>query len=207
MTPYERYFYFIARRGFRKAGNIVRKPEFLGLTQQYNEQELILALKARNPQAFGYLYDNYSSSLYSIILQIVQNTAVANDVLQEVFMNIWRRIETYDATKGKLFTWMLNISRNASIDLLRSRDYKNNLKNQELKDNVHQEVQSTQISTDAIGLRKFLTKLRPDHRVLIELFYFKGYTQDEISEIEGVPLGTVKTRIRNALLQLREFLK
>jgi RNA polymerase sigma factor (sigma-70 family) len=179
----------------------------LGLTVTYNEKELVAALKARNNQAFGYLYDNYSGSLYSIILQIVQNPTLANDVLQVVFVNIWRKIETYDPAKGRLFTWMLNISRNASIDLLRSKNYQDNKKNQELKDNVYLGTQSTQISTDAIGLTRFLAKLRPDYRVLIELAYFKGCTHEEIAEIEHIPLGTVKTRIRNALMQLREFLK
>ncbi|MFI5124188.1 MAG: RNA polymerase sigma factor [Chitinophagales bacterium] len=179
----------------------------MDLTPSYSEYELITALKNRDNQAFEYLYDHYSGSLYSIILQIVQNATLANDVLQDVFVNIWRRIETYDSAKGRLFTWLLNISRNASIDLLRSRNYLNSRKNQELTDNVYGIGQSTQTSTDSIGLNKFLAKLRPDHRVLIELAYFKGYTHEEIAHIEDIPLGTVKTRIRNALLQLREYLK
>ncbi len=166
-----------------------------------------MALKTRNNQAFEYLYDHYSGSLYGIILQIVQNSTFANDVMQEVFVNIWRKIETYDPAKGRLFTWMLNISRNASIDLLRSRNYQNSQKNQELTDSVYGSDQVTQTSTDSIGLTKFLVKLRPDHRVLIELAYFKGYTHEEIAKIQDIPLGTVKTRIRNALLQLREYLK
>jgi len=179
----------------------------LGVSIVYNEQELIAALKARDDQAFGYLYDHYSGSLYSIILQIVKSPEIASDVLQEVFVNIWRKIESYDAVKGRLFTWMLNISRNASIDLLRSKNYQNSRKNQEITDNVYGSDQVTQTSIDSIGLTKFLGKLRPEQRVLIELAYFKGYTHDEIAQIEDIPLGTVKTRIRNALLQLREYLK
>ena len=179
----------------------------MGVSIVYNEQELIAALKARDDQAFGYLYDHYSGSLYSIILQIVKSPEIASDVLQEVFVNIWRKIESYDAVKGRLFTWMLNISRNASIDLLRSKNYQNSRKNQEITDNVYGSDQVTQTSIDSIGLTKFLGKLRPEQRVLIELAYFKGYTHDEIAQIEDIPLGTVKTRIRNALLQLREYLK
>ena len=179
----------------------------MGPTPTYNEHELIAALKARDNQAFNYLYEHYSGSLYSIVLQIVQNATLANDVLQDVFVNIWRRIETYDPAKGRLFTWMLNISRNASIDLLRSKNYLNSRKNQELTDNVYGNDQVTRTNTDSIGLNKFLTKLRPDHRILIELAYFKGYTHEEIAHIEDIPLGTVKTRIRNALILLREFLK
>jgi RNA polymerase sigma factor (sigma-70 family) len=178
----------------------------LGLTGTYTEQELIAALQTGDEQAFSYLYDNYSGSLYSIILQIVKIPETANDVLQEVFINIWRKIATYDPVKGRLFTWMLNISRNASIDMLRSKSYQNNLKNQEITDTVYGTEPVNPNSMDSIGLDRFLTKLRPEQRVLIELAYFKGYTQEEIAEIEDIPLGTVKTRIRNALIQLREYL-
>jgi RNA polymerase sigma-70 factor (ECF subfamily) len=179
----------------------------LGLKGTYNEQELITALKAKEDQAFSYLYDQYSGSLYSIILQIVKSPESARDVLQEVFVNIWRKIESYDPVRGRLFTWMLNISRNASIDLLRSKSYQNSQKNQEIADTVYGSDQVSQTNIDSIGLTRFLGKLRPEQRVLIELAYFKGYTHDEIAQIEDIPLGTVKTRIRNALLQLREYLK
>jgi RNA polymerase sigma factor (sigma-70 family) len=189
------------------AGTIFTTNTALGSTVTYNEQELTAALKAKDDQAFSYLYDHYSGSLYSIILQIVKSPEAANDILQEVFVSIWRKIESYDPTKGRLFTWMLNISRNASIDMLRSKTYQNSQKNQEITDNVYGVNQVTQTNIDSIGLSKFLGKLRPEQRVLIELAYFKGYTHDEIAQIEGIPLGTVKTRIRSALLQLREFLK
>ena len=91
-------------------------------------------LKSRDSKAFGYLYDNYSASLYTIIAQLVDDMEVANDVLQEVFINIWRKIESYDPVKGRLFTWMLNIARNASIDTLRSKSYQNTQKNQSLQE-------------------------------------------------------------------------
>jgi RNA polymerase sigma factor (sigma-70 family) len=182
----------------------------LGIPTTYTEQELVLALKERNNQAFGFLYDNYAGALYSIIKQIItDNHELASDVLQEVFINIWRKIESYDQTKGRLFTWMLNIARNASIDTLRSKSYQNSQKNQELPDNVYKGVpnQTTQQNVDNIGLKKVLEKLKPEQRVLVELAYFKGFTHEEIAEMMTIPLGTVKTRIRNALLQLREYLK
>jgi len=179
----------------------------LGSTGIYSEQELVAALKARDEQAFSYLYDHYSGALHSIILQIVKSPETASDVLQDVFVNIWRRIESYDPVRGRLFTWMLNISRNAAIDMLRSKSYQNNQKNQEITDSVYGSGQVVETGIDSIGLTKVLEKLRPEQRVLIELAYFKGYTQDEIAHIEDIPLGTVKTRIRNALLQLRQLLK
>ena len=176
-------------------------------TEKYSEQELIIALKARDDQAFSYLYDHYSGSLYSIIFQIVKSPEVAADVLQEVFINIWRKIESFDPLRGRLFTWMLNISRNASIDMLRSKNYMNRQKNQEITDNVYGSDQATQTNIDGIGLTKFLGKLKPEQRILIELAYLKGYTHEQIAQIDDIPLGTVKTRIRNALLQLRVYLK
>jgi RNA polymerase sigma factor (sigma-70 family) len=182
----------------------------MGMPITYTEEELVAALKRRDNQAFAFLYDNYSGALYSIIRQIItDNNELAGDVLQEVFINIWRKIESYDQTKGRLFTWMLNIARNASIDTLRSKSYQNAQKNQELPDNVYKGAsnQTTQQNIDNIGLKKVLEKLKPEHRVLVELAYFKGFTHEEIAEMMTIPLGTVKTRIRNALLQLREYLK
>ena len=166
-------------------------------------------MQNRDNKAFAYLYDNYAAALYSIILQIVNDAELANDVLQEVFVNIWRRIEQYDAGKGRLFTWMMNIARNASIDTLRSRSYQNSRKNQSIQENVDtiQVTDVIQPGVDTIGLRKVLEKLKDEQRILIELAYFKGYTHEEIAELEKIPLGTVKTRIRNALIQLRGLLK
>ena len=166
-------------------------------------------LKSRDSRAFSYLYDNYSSSLYTVIAQLVNDMEIANDVLQEVFINIWRKIESYDPVKGRLFTWMLNIARKASIDTLRSRSYQNSQKNQPLQENSEllEGGRLSAINVDNIGLKKVVERLKKEHRVLIELAYFKGYTHEEISQIEDIPLGTVKTRIRNALLQLREYLK
>ena len=177
-------------------------------TVTYNEQELVLSLKAKDQQSFGYLYDNYSGALYSIVLQVVPDRELANDVLQEVFVNIWRKIESYDPGKGRLFTWMLNVARNLAIDMVRSKAYQNSQKNQGMPegDFFDKGGASTQLSVDNIGLKRVVDKLKAEHRVLIDLAYFKGYTHEEIAEIESLPLGTVKTRIRSALTQLRAHL-
>jgi RNA polymerase sigma factor (sigma-70 family) len=180
----------------------------LGTVITYTENELVSLLKSRDSKAFGYLYDNYSPSLYTVIAQLVDDMEVANDVLQEVFINIWRKIESYDPSKGRLFTWMLNIARNASIDTLRSRSYQNTRKNQSLQENTDWAAgKLSSLNVDNIGLKKVIERLKKEHRILIDLAYFKGYTHEEIAEIEDIPLGTVKTRIRNALTQLREYLK
>lgn len=175
----------------------------------YSEQELVSLLKNRDNKAFGYLYDHYSGALYSIILAILNDTELANDVLQDVFVNIWKKIESYDPAKGRLFTWMLNIARNASIDTLRSKTYQNDRKNQSMdyQGNGTQVSLVTQVNVDNIGFKKVLNQLMEEQRALIDLAYFKGYTHEEIAEMENIPLGTVKTRIRSALIQLRGFLK
>jgi RNA polymerase sigma factor (sigma-70 family) len=181
----------------------------LGTTSTYTEQELVSLLKSRDSKAFSYLYDNYSGSLYTVIAQIIDDIEVANDVLQEVFIHIWKKMESYDPAKGRLFTWMLNIARNASIDAVRSKSYQNSMKNLAIPDSEETgfSTKETPTNIDFIGFKKLLERLKKEQRVLIDLAYFKGYTHEEISQIEDIPLGTVKTRIRNALLQLREYLK
>jgi len=174
---------------------------------KYTEAELVALLKQRQQSAFSYLYDNYSASLYSVVLTIVTERETANDVLQEIFIKIWRQIELYDSSKGRLFTWMMNIARNASIDMLRSKGFNNNQQNRELTEAVYETVGSVTTNTDKIGLRKLVEKLKEEYRTLVDLAYFQGYTQDEISKMLNIPLGTVKTRLRTALIQLREIVK
>ena len=163
-------------------------------------------LQQRNEKAFGYLYDNYSGALYGIVNAIVTDKEIANDVLQNVFINIWRKIESYDASKGRLFTWMLNIARNASIDEVRSKGHRDSQKNQSLTENVDVPGAVTGPAIDDVGLRKVLTKLKGELRVLVDMSYFQGFTHEEISRALNMPLGTVKTRIRSALIQLRTMI-
>ncbi len=175
----------------------------------YSEQELIALLQQRTDHSFSYLYDNYSGALLGIVGSIVSDQETARDVLQEVFVNIWRKIGTYDPTKGRLFTWMMNVARNAAIDKLRSKGYQDSLKNHSIQDNVDSNIVgiSTLPQIGDVGLKKVITKLKDEHRVLIDMSYFQGYTHDEISKILDIPLGTVKTRIRSALTHLRTLIK
>ena len=166
-------------------------------------------LQQRNDRAFGYLYDNYSGALYGIINSIVPDKETANDVLQDVFVNIWKKIELNDASKGRLFTWMLNIARNAAIDKVRSKGYRDSLKNQPLPENVDTIVSGAVIKPriEDVGLKKMLAKLRDEQRSLIDLSYFQGFTHEEIAKALSIPLGTVKTRIRSALTLLKTMLQ
>jgi RNA polymerase sigma factor (sigma-70 family) len=181
----------------------------LNLKTTYSEQELVDLLRAQNAQAFSYLYDNYSGALYGIINSIVTDRETANDILQEVFVNIWRKISSYDPDKGRLFTWMLNVARNAAIDKVRSKAYRDLSKNQQLPENVDvsNELAIAGPKVDEIGLKKLLTNLKPEQKQLIDLSYFQGWTHEEIAKLLNIPLGTVKTRIRTALTLLRTMIQ
>ncbi|NCI47749.1 RNA polymerase sigma factor [Sediminibacterium soli] len=174
------------------------------LSKKYDEDELVLRLRNRSRSVFSYLYEHYAGALRAVILNIVTDEELANDVLQEVFVKIWRQIDSYDQSRGRLFTWMLNIARNASIDMVRSRSFQNSRKNQELTD---QAGGINEMRTDQIGLRKLVSGLREEYRMLVELAYFQGYTQDEIAKALSIPIGTVKTRLRAALIQLRDIVR
>jgi len=180
---------------------------FLEVVTKYDEPELVQLLKQRSQHVFSYLYDNYSGALLTIIRNIVNDEELANDVLQEVFIKVWKQIESYDSSKGRLFTWMLNIARNASIDTIRSKGYQNSRQNRELTEDVYTAGGTSETKTDEIGLRKLVHGLKEEYKVLVELSYFQGYTQDEIAKMLGIPLGTVKTRLRTALIQLRDIIK
>lgn len=123
-------------------------------------------------------------------------------------MKIWNAISQYDASKGRFYTWMINIARNTAIDYLKSKGFQNGLKNQALPDFVYNSKElSVSGATDFIGFKKILEGLETDKQELIDLAYYQGFTQNEISEKLKIPLGTVKTKMRNALLKLKDLLK
>ncbi len=175
----------------------------------YSEEQLIVLLKDKNETGFHHLYDNYSGALYGVILRIVQSREYTEEIIQDVFVKIWNSISQYDATKGRFYTWMINIARNTAIDYLKSKSFQNELKNQSLPDFVYDsaELSTTNDSSDFIGFNKVLENLETDKQELINLAYYQGYTQHEISEKLKIPLGTVKTKMRNALMKLKDLLK
>jgi len=170
------------------------------------EEELVNALRHREKMAAEALYDMYSASLYGVIVRIVIDTAIAEDVLQESFVKIWQSFSSYSADKGRLFTWMVNIARNLSIDKIRSKDFKNQTKNQELENNVTfiDEQKNTVYKPELLGIRDLVQKLKPEQKSILDLVYFNGYTHVEAADELGVPLGTIKTRLRMAIQQLRK---
>jgi RNA polymerase sigma factor (sigma-70 family) len=171
----------------------------------YEEHELVASLRSKEDEAFSYLYEHYSGALYGLIKQIVGEAELSNDILQETFVNIWRRIETYDESKGRLFTWMLNIARNAAIDKTRSKGFQQSQRQIPLDGEVIQA--SVRPGIDDYGLKRLILKLKDEQRLLIDLSYFQGYTHEQIATALHIPLGTVKTRIRSALTQLRALMQ
>ncbi len=185
------------------------ETKIFAIKTQYSEEQLIVLLKDRNENGFHYLYDHYSGALYGVILRIVQSKDYTEEIIQDVFVKIWNSIQQYDSSKGRFYTWMINIARNTAIDYLKSKSFQNELKNQPLPDFVYNsaELSTTNNSSDFIGFSNVLENLETDKKELIELAYYQGYTQNEISEKLKIPLGTVKTKMRNALMKLKDLLK
>jgi DNA-directed RNA polymerase specialized sigma24 family protein len=177
----------------------------LSVRSTYQEGELVSLLQQKDNGAFSYLYDHYAGALQGIVKQIVGEESLSEDVVQEVFVSIWRKIDSYDPQKGRLFTWMLNVARNAAIDKVRSRSFQQGLKQKSLDGTeLHHPV--VRPVGDDVGLRRQLLKLKDEQRQLIDLSYYQGFTHDQIAKELNIPLGTVKTRLRSALSQLRTLL-
>jgi RNA polymerase sigma-70 factor, ECF subfamily len=162
-------------------------------------------LLRRDPGGFSQLYDRYAGALLGVLRRTIQDEAEAEDLLQEVFVKVWRNIESYDAGKGSLFTWLLNITRNTAIDYFRSKKYKQSQQSESItdRDYVLQKESPARTEVESIGLRNLVAKMEPKYREIIDLIYFWGYTQDEVSKLLDMPLGTVKTRARTGLQLLR----
>ena len=155
-----------------------------------------------------YLFTHYGGALNHIICRIISDPEVAREVLQDVLLRIWQHADTYEPEKSRVFTWMARIARNAAIDRSRSRAYRNVRKTDELSDAVVSDSSlSERMPVEHIGLRKLLDGLDANYRSIIDLLYFKDYTQAETAKELDLPLGTVKTRSRRALQMLRELLK
>lgn len=174
------------------------------IVETYSEGEMVLRLRQQDKRAFEKLYDDYSDAIYGLSLAILKDEARAEDAVQETFVRVWRKIHSYDASKGRFFTWMLNIARNHAIDVLRAEQSRS------AKDTIPAEhpIATTQgpsetIPIDNIGVRAFVEALSPEQKSLVDLIYFQGYTQQEAAEVLAIPLGTVKSRVRLAMNHLR----
>jgi RNA polymerase sigma factor (sigma-70 family) len=178
------------------------------------ESVLVEQLLQRDEAAYRWLYTHYSAALYGVLLKVVREEEQAQDLLQEVFIKIWNNLSSYDTQKGRLFTWMLNIARNTAIDAVRAGKAMSRPSPAQTLDTdvagtfaVDREYAIAPENPEHIGLREVVQQLRPERKQLIDLVYFGGYTHEEAADELGLPLGTVKTRIRSALQELKALFK
>ena len=172
-----------------------------------NEQEFIYYLQGNNERHFSKLYDKFSAAVFGLILKWVNDTGAAENLLQDVFVKAWRCRHLYDASKGRIFTWLHNITKNICIDHLRSKAYKKS-KASLLSDNLSEVAiagNTESFLPDTIGLKNLVKTLRHEEKEVVELMYFKGLTQKEIAKLMDIPIGTVKTRMSRAIKKLRYF--
>lgn len=143
-----------------------------------------------------------------MILKVVNDNELAEDILQEAFVKIWNNFQSYDPQKGRLFTWMLNLARNHTLDTLRGKSYKKQSKIQSGENSVNLSKANVQIEKgfDAIGIHKTVNLLKEEQQKIISLAYFEGFTQSEIAQKLDIPLGTVKSRMRKAIEELKKMI-
>ncbi len=168
---------------------------------------LVQQFQKKDQGAFEKLYGMYSDSIHGVVYNIVRDTAIADEIMQDVFIKAWQKSETYSSKKGRFFTWILNIARNAAIDKTRSKSFKQSKQNLDADYfvNIIASKDNLDRSTDAIGIKKFVEKLGKKCKQVIELLYFRGFTQKEASEELDMPIGTIKTRNRNCIKDLRDM--
>ncbi|MEM0933517.1 MAG: RNA polymerase sigma factor [Bacteroidota bacterium] len=166
----------------------------------FGDIQLINRLSEGDKSALYQLYDKYSGALYGVILRMCRNKTDAQDLLQETFVKIWLKIDSYDASKGRFYTWAYRIARNTTLNSLRNRSEL--IQNEDLS--VYDTKAEIKTGQENVLLKGSLKKLEPHHQKAIALVYYRGYTHKEAHEVMGVPLGTFKSYIRQALIQLRK---
>lgn len=169
-------------------------------------ETLVEKFKQKDSAAFEKLYNMYAENICGVINTIVKNDSRANELCNDVFVKVWEKSHMYNSSKGRFFTWILNIARNTAIDELRSKSYKKDKKNLSVDYfvGILHETENLDSKVDAIGIKKYLKGLKDVCIQLIEMLYFGGYTQKEASEELNIPIGTVKTRNRSCISKLRK---
>lgn len=168
------------------------------------QEKITPLLKAQDATAIELLLDHYGGSLFGVILRIVHNHELAEQVMQDTFLKAWQHGAKYDESKGRLFTWLLNIARNTAIDATRTGHFQRSQLTEDITPLTH-EFAMPRFNIDTIDLRKAVGNLEEKYRLLIEMVYFSEYTQQETADHLDIPLGTIKTRLRYAILALRKL--
>ncbi|MCH2448899.1 MAG: sigma-70 family RNA polymerase sigma factor [Gracilimonas sp.] len=180
------------------------------------DRELMARIKTRDTSALSELYDNYNGLLFGLILSILKKREEAEDLLQEVFIKIWQNAEKFDLERGTVYTWVVTLTRNRSIDRLRSKVYKEQKKQSTSLDDedvfhpLYSEesdpLENTILKERAKKVHQALDQISEKQKKVLQVAYFSGMSQSEISEEFDIPLGTVKTRMRDGMIKLKELL-
>ncbi|WP_426431213.1 RNA polymerase sigma factor [Winogradskyella sp. HB-48] len=167
------------------------------------EQKIIDLLDKGDKRALDLLYENYSNSLYGVILKITINEEVAQDALQETFIKVWKNAHKYDSSKAKLFTWLFRIARNTAIDKLRSFNNRYQKEIQIDTSNVYI-LPSSNLNQDVLDIKEQVGRLEEKYQIVLDALFFQGMTQQEASEELDIPLGTIKSRLKIGLRELKK---
>jgi RNA polymerase sigma factor (sigma-70 family) len=168
------------------------------------EKEIVSLLENGDKKAIAILYENYSDALYGVIKKIIRDDDTAQDVLQESFVKIWRYSKKYDSSKAKLFTWLYRIAYNTAIDKVRSLKNKDDKEVQIDKSSVYK-ISSGELNQDVLDIQKHLNSIDEKYQIVINALFFEGMTQQEASEELDIPLGTIKSRLKIGLRELKKI--
>ncbi|WP_323788324.1 RNA polymerase sigma factor [Psychroserpens sp.] len=167
------------------------------------EQQIVHLLQKGDKKAISLLYENYSDSLYGVILKVTINEEIAQDALQETFVKVWKNAKKYDAKKAKLFTWLYRIAKNTAIDKLRSFNNRFDKEVQIDKSNVYI-LPTANLNQDVLDLKEHVARLDVKYQIVLKALFFEGMTQQEASDELEIPLGTIKSRLKIGLRELKK---
>ena len=172
---------------------------------QMTDTAIVVGIRNGDEQAMAGLYDRYSSIVYSVALRVMGDTGAAEDILQEIFLQLWRHPGAFDASRGSLGAWLAVIARNRAIDAIRKRKPQDDIDDVVIASDVNVEADVDR-SRASEKVRSALAGMPESQRAALELAYFEGLTHSEIADKTGEPLGTIKTRIRTGLMTLRKVM-
>ncbi|WP_055442934.1 RNA polymerase sigma factor [Lacinutrix himadriensis] len=168
------------------------------------EQQIVSLLKQGDKKAITLLYENYSDTLFGVISKVITDPELAQDALQETFIKVWKKAKTYDAKKAKLFTWLYRIAYNTAIDKIRSVSNKQSKEIQIENSNVYK-LTSNSLNQDVIDIQIHLKTIDVKYQTVINALFFEGMTQQEASDELNIPLGTIKSRLKIGLRELKKI--
>jgi len=168
------------------------------------EKQIVTLLQNSDKKAISLLYENYADALFGVIKKIISDDDTAQDVLQESFVKIWRYAKKYDPSKAKLFTWLYRIAYNTAIDKVRSQKNKKSNEVQMESSSVYK-VTSNELNQDVLDIKKHLSSLDEKYQIVINALFFEGMTQQEASDELDIPLGTIKSRLKIGLRELKKI--